>query len=294
MSLFICPSYRTAGTYLPALLAKDYSTYMTDVDDTLYHPLTGVHGRIKKNILVDSKTWSAWPSVSKELAKRLRTSGLTALKDHNWTLPLIVDHLRQQEPENLMPYLRRIYAVEYSAIPPQPAFVKAVDTLHDNGKRLVFYSYGFREHILNAQRQIGFSPDTFGENDIIDMLKSDRNPQLLSTYNIPKNNASELFSKSKAAGIARAAEVLGLNSTEGIALADDNLGYLANAFDMLKIFIAKRKEDIAASIDERIWDFAIWSDEKDMLGRSYSPIGVLLEKVAAHLPKQKLTHDLLL
>src|SRR6185369_5001646 len=52
-------------------------------------------------------------------------------------LPAMLEYYRTHEPENLLPVLKKIYDLDYSVIPPQPGFVKAVETLRDHDCRVV-------------------------------------------------------------------------------------------------------------------------------------------------------------
>ena len=177
-------------SYLPTLLARDIQTYILDVDDTIFHADTHLHDAIQRKICDDA-------NVNRELlasreewrdAGRISCDGILKPADLAWAFPLIVDVYRCINRNALTGYLRRVYDVDYSVIPPQPAFVAAIDTLRAHGKRLVFYTNGpfgtldCPLHVNKILHQLGFAPDAFTEGDVVDLLKTDRNPGLVQAF----------------------------------------------------------------------------------------------------------------
>jgi len=286
---------------LSKLLADKIDTIILDGDDCIYHPATGLHDQIKKRIVADANANEELKEFRQDWARTTRISadGNIAPRDLGWIYPLIVDHYRQKGPEELMRYVQRVYDVDYSVIAPQPEFVAAVEKLRAYGKRIVIYSngpWGVFEgkelHLNKILRQIGFSDDAFGENDIVDLLKTDRNPEILDTYGFSQKEAAQVFLKTTNDGFDRMTDALGFEFGTRVAFLDDGIDNLAAAYEfgVWRIHVASKKEGLVVDpefpSDNR--DFAIWSHETDAQGRVFSSVGILLQKTAMLLPEPRI------
>lgn len=286
MSLLIEASSSKTGIDLPTYLAKEIDIFALDVDDTLYHVLTALHPQIKARIAEDANANDELKPLRQSWAdqKRISANGLLTTDDLSWAFPFIVQLYRQKEI-GLDAYLERTYDIDYSVVPRQPGFVAAVDTCRKAGKKFVIYSNGPLRHIQKILMQIGFSDKAFREKDIVDLVKTDRHPEMLSRFGIGEEKAADVFRKPTKDGFQRSAEVLGFAPNKRVAYIEDNLANLeaVSSLGILRLHIATKEEDLHKAPKEGKSDFSLWSHECDAAGRAFSTTGLLMQAVANRL-----------
>ena len=291
MSLIIQGSPNFRDISLPKYMAENISTMLWDIDDTVYHFATGLHNQIRTLIAADANVNGDLDAMRRQWATqgKISPTGEISHRDLGWAFPLIVDHYRQNGNAELTSYISRVYDVDYSVIAPQPAFVGASLKWIEAGKRILIYSNGpWSEagekelHVNKVLRRIGFSSRTFVEENVIDLLKTDRNPYLPKKFGCA---AAETFRKQTKEGFVRTAKTLGFTPGSHVAYFDDNWPSLA-ATNVLRIHVA----DPEAAQNR---DFVIWSANRDAKGHYLSSVGLLMQQVDALMPKRKPNHKLL-
>jgi hypothetical protein len=267
--------------------------FMLGIDNVAYHANTRLRRQIKNNIATLANSVEALNPLRMDWMQRgfigesTRITRDTALS----FLPAMLEYYRTHEPQNLLPILKRIYDIDYAVIPPQPGFVKAVETLRDHDCRVVINTespfgmlQGEKMHASKVLEAIGFTPDAFTENDVVDALKPLRNLESDDPFLPGMGFDVPLSSRDR---FIQACDALKIHSLHG---GYPQIAYLAartNKFGGLSVLgvrsmlIGQCEKPLIYEAGNEEAYLKIWQDRQDEQGRYYSTTGLLLSKIAS-------------
>jgi len=281
------------GKDLPAFLAKNAKAFILDVDSTIYPEQIGLHPKIKEYITADANEKPDLAALRREWTEKgLIKKGVVLARGLTQIFPYIVHHYREKGPEALTHYFDTVYNVDYSVLSPQPLLVSAIEALRDQGCRVTLFTNGPWRGVdgrtLHAQKVLlglGFSENAFEEKDVVDIMKTDRNPELLQHFGFPRSRAGDVFRKPDADAFKRVLETLKINpSRSGVVFFDDNADAVnaAEPFGVIRVHLLTHQAQIDDPIAQGKRDFAVWNDGFE--SEPY-PLGLLLQKTSHLIQK---------
>lgn len=157
-------------------------TWIIDVDDTLYPMSSGLHQRIKSNIV---EAYSKLAKADKNLVDRvadildqqkifLSDASNISHADLGVAFPPIVQAVQELYENELDAYLRQFYGNDYGLICPDARLTKAFQQAHNKGIDIYFYTNGPWQHVEKVMQNLGFQADmiTMMRERTFDLLDS--------------------------------------------------------------------------------------------------------------------------
>ena len=273
--------------------------HFVDIDDTAYHKKTRLHDQIKKMIVADANANPDLAPLRQDWSQKgiIAANGIVEPGNLGVAFPLIVNFYRQQGVEKLANYLLKVYNVDYGVIPPQPAFVKAVMLLREGGKKVVVYTNGpfgvFNGQMMHVNKvfhAIGFPADAFTEKDVVDLIKTDRMPELLNAFQTDLSHAADVFRKPTRQGFLNACKTLNVLPQGGefrhVSYLDDSAKNFSeiSVLGVNGIIVGLSDKPFAEEPHSQHARLKVWQEQCDNQGRYFSTAGLVLESAARLKP----------
>ena len=276
------------GQDLPSFLAENIRTFILDIDSTIYPEQIGLHPRIKDYIAADANRKDELAGLRQEWTEKgFIRDGRVLANQLTHIYPFLVHYYRLRGPEALTQYFDAVYNVDYSVLSPQPELVSAVRTLRDRGCRFAIFTNGpwrgTDGRPLHAQivlSRLGFPDDAFVEDDVVDIMKTDRRPELLDLFGFPPSRAGDVFKKPDPDAFGRVLKTLRIDPAQGdTAFFDDNADAVnaAAPFGIARVHVLSNNLQIDDAAAWKKRDFAVWCDRPE--SEPY-PLGLLLRHTA--------------